>query len=463
MEQSRTFFTRDRHFYGELTRLTLFIALQNVIVCMVGLVDNIMIGNYSQQALTGVGIANQIQFLLQMCIGSIGEGMMVLNSQYWGTRTVAPIQRLIAIAMRFALVVSLVFMAVMLIFPVQVISLFTQDALAIEEGVKYVRIMAFTYVFFSLGNVLISAHRSVENVRVGMVASLCALVTNITLNTLLIFGHCGFPRMGVVGAAIATLVGRIVEMGVVLVYTLKIDKKLGMKIKDFFERDRQLFLDYIHVAIPVVLSGASWGIAMLLQTWILGRIDHDGTAIAANSIANTLFQVITVVCYGVASASSVVTGKAVGRDDIGHLREYVRTMQVIFLGIGLLSSAVLLILKKPILAFYSITPEAYALSDSFINVLCITVIGTSYQCSCLTGIVRGGGNTKFVFYNDLIFMWCIVLPCSAIAAMVLKLSPVIVFFCLKSDQLLKCIVAVWQVNSYRWVKKVTRAELIDQA
>ncbi len=316
MEQSRTFFTRDRHFYGELTRLTLFIALQNVIVCMVGLVDNIMVGNYSQQALTGVGIANQIQFLLQMCIGSIGEGMMVLNSQYWGTRTVAPIQRLIAIAMRFALIVSLVFMAVMLIFPVQVISLFTQDALAIEEGVKYVRIMAFTYVFFSLGNVLISAHRSVENVRVGMVASLCALVTNITLNTLLIFGHCGFPRMGVVGAAIATLIGRIVEMGVVLLYTLKIDKKLGMKIKDFFERDRQLFLDYIHVAIPVVLSGASWGIAMLLQTWILGRIDHEGTAIAANSIANTLFQVITVVCYGVASASSVVTGKAVGRDDI---------------------------------------------------------------------------------------------------------------------------------------------------
>ena len=450
------FFTRDRSFYRELFHLTLFIALQNVIVTMVGLVDNIMIGNYSQDAMTGIGLANQIQFLLQMVIGGIAEGTVVLGSQYWGTRRNGPIRRVVSISLRFALVVGAIFMALGLICPKQLLSLLTNEPNAIREGVSYIRIMSFSYILFCCGNVLVSAQRSVENVRVAMVGSLCALLVNVVLNYALIYGRFGLPELGARGAAIATLVGRIVEFSVIAAYTLRIDKKLEFRPSDVLHVDPVLLRDYTKVAVPVMLSGLSWGLAMSIQTAILGHIDQNGTAIAANSISNTLFQVITVATYGLSSASGVVTGKAVGRDDRNNLRAYVRTMQVLFICMGLVTSLALFLLRPVVLGAYNITEEAYRMSDQFLLVLCVTVIGTAYQASCLTGIVRGGGNTKFVFYNDLIFMWGIVLPTSLLAAFVWHLNPVIVFCCLKCDQILKCAVAVWEVNSYHWVKKVAR-------
>lgn len=450
------FFTHDRTFYRELFHLTLFIALQNVIVTMVGLVDNIMIGNYSQDAMTGIGLANQIQFLLQMMIGGVGEGMVVLGSQYWGTHRTGPIRKVVSISLRYAFISGAIFMAIGLICPAQVLSLFTGEPNAIREGVDYIRIMSFSYILFCCGNVLVSAQRSVENVRVAMIGSLCAVFVNILLNYALIYGHFGFPELGTKGAAIATLVGRIVEFSVIAGYTLRIDKKLGFRLSDVLQLDRLLLKDYTRVAVPVMLSGLSWGLAMSIQTAILGHIDQNGTAIAANSISNTLFQVITVVTYGLASASGVMTGKAVGRDDVDSLHANVRTMQVLFLAIGVITSLALFLLRPVVLSAYNITAEAYEMSNQFLLVLCVTVIGTAYQASCLTGIVRGGGNTKFVFYNDLIFMWCIVLPLSGLAAFVWHLSPVIVFIFLKCDQVLKCAVAVWEVNSYHWVKKVAR-------
>lgn len=456
MMNRQPFFTRDRSFYRELFHLTLFIALQNVIVTMVGLVDNIMIGNYSQDAMNGIGLANQIQFLLQMIISGLGEGMMVLGSQYWGTKRTGPIRKVVAISLRFALGAGAIFMALGLFCPAQLLSLFTNEPNAIREGTDYMRIMSFSYILFCMGTVLVSAQRSVENVRVAMVGSLCAVVVNVALNYVLIYGHLGFPELGTRGAAIATLTGRIVEFSVIAVYTLRIDKKLRFRPSDVLHMDTTLLRDYMKVAIPVMLSGLSWGLAMSLQTIILGHIDQNGTAIAANAISNTLFQVITVVTYGLSSASSVMTGKAVGRGDMDNLRSYVRTMQVLFIGIGLITSLVLFLLRPVVLSAYNITPEAYEMANQFLLVLCVTVIGTAYQASCLTGIVRGGGNTKFVFYNDLIFMWGIVLPLSALSAFVWHLSPVVVFVFLKCDQVLKCAVAVWQVNSYHWIKKITR-------
>ena len=453
------FFTRDKLFYKQLFTLTMFIALQNVIVTMVGLIDNIMIGNYSQDAMTGIGLANQVQFMLQMLVNGIGEGAVVLGSQYWGTRRTGPIRRVVAISLRFAFVAGAIFMVLGLFFPAQVLSLYTNEANAIREGVSYMRIMSFSYILFCCGSVLISSQRCVENVRIGMIASLCAIVVNIALNYVLIFGHFGFPELGARGAAIATLVGRIVEFGVIAAYTFRIDKKLSMKLRDVLPIDATLLRDYTRVAVPVMLSGLSWGLAMSIQTVILGHIDENGTAIAANTISNTLFQVITVITSGLSSSSSVMTAKAVGRGEKDNLHAYVRTMQVIFLCAGLVTSLALFTLRPIVLNAYKVTAAAYDMANKFLLVLSVTVIGSAYQASCLTGIVRGGGNTKFVFYNDLVFMWGIVLPLSTLAAFIWKLNPVIVFMFLKCDQILKCFVAMYEVNSYHWVKKVARDEL----
>lgn len=449
---------KDRDFYRRAIRLSGYIALQNVIVCFVGLIDNIMIGAYSQDALSGIALANQIQFLLQMVVSGAGEGMAVLAAQYWGARRVQPIRRVLAIALDFALLIAACFLVVAQLLPEKLLGLLTSDTAAISEGTVYMRIVSFSYLFFAAGMVLNAAQRSIENVRVGMVSSLTGVVVNVTLNYVLIFGHFGLPRLGAAGAAIATLVARIAECGVTAVYTYAVDRKLAVKRMDFLKPERLMIRDYIRVAIPVVLSGANWGIAMGMQTSILGHMGSN--AIAANAIANSLFQVVSVMCYGLASAAGVLIGKAVGSGDLDKLKGYVNSLQLMFLAVGVCSSLVLFALREVVLSAYAVTPEALDMARSFMNVLCITIIGTAYQAACLTGIVRGGGNTSFVFRNDLIFQWLIVLPISALAAYVWHMSPVWVFFFLKSDQLTKCLVAVWQVNSYRWVRRVTREEAL---
>lgn len=452
--------SRDISFYRRVLRLTGWIALQNVIVCVVGLVDNIMMGAYSQTALSGAFQANQVQFLLQMLVAGIGEGMVVLTAQYWGAHRMEPIRQVVSIALRLALVISVVFFALSQWAPMWLLGLLGNDGAVIAQGAEYLRITGYSYPFFCIGLVWVSAYRSIEKVAVGMVAPSVAFGLKLLLNWMLIFGKGGAPALGVQGAAIATVAARVLEFGIILFYAYRMDRRLALSFGELWRRNKELLADFRKVATPVILSGGSWGIAMGIQTAILGHL--GAAAIAANAISNSLFQVISVVAYGMASASAVVIGKAVGGNEQDRLREYVNTLQMLYLAIGMVSGAALFLCRNWIISLYTLTPEALRLSRGFLTVLSVTILGTAYQLSCLTGIVRGGGNTGFVFYNDLIFMWGIVLPLSLLAAYVWNWDPVWVFFCLKSDQLMKCLVALWQVNSYHWVKKVTRGDAADE-
>jgi len=446
--------SRDRSFYREFFSLLVFIALQNLIVYCVNLADNIMLGRWSEEALSGVALANQVQFLLQMIVSGVGEGVVVLASQYWGRRTLQPIPFINGIGLNVALMVGLMFMLAGLIVPEPILRLLSQDQLILDEGVKYMRIVCFSYLFYAASSVLLATMRSVENVHIGMEVSVMALVVNIVLNYCLIFGRLGMPSLGVEGAALATLIARACELIVAAVYVLAVDKKLRLKPGQLFRTEKPLARDYVRVATPVILSGLSWGVAQFIQTSILG---HLGSAsVAANSIAMSLFSVIMVVSYGSGSASAVFIGKVVGSGDHSRIREYVVTLQCLFLCFGLITGGLIFALKEPIIRFYNVTEGTRALARQFLTVLSITSVGSTYQAPCLTGIVRGGGNTKFVFYNDLVFQWGMVITFSLLAAYVWRLAPVWVFLFLKSDQLVKCIVAVFEVNSYRWIRKLTR-------
>ena len=451
-------FVKDRTFYKVFFSMTAVIAMQNLITFAVNLADNIMIGGYSQDALSGVAMVNQIQFLLQMIVGGIGNGIAVLGAQYWGKKQIEPIRRVTSIGMVLALAAGTAMMLVTYFLPGQTLSLLTNEQAVIAEGSKYLRIICFSYVLFAITNVLLASLRSVETVRIGFVVTLTALVFNIVLNYGLIYGRLGLPELGVEGAAIATLISRIVEFLVVVIYVFFLDKKICWKPKDMLHLDRLLFRDYIRVGFPLIMSSSLWGLAMSAQTAILGRMGEE--AIAANSIATTIFQVITVVIYGSASASSVVIGKAVGEGDIPKVKGYSGTLQIIYIGFGILSSAVLWLCKNPIISLYSITEETRALTVQFIAVLSITVMGTAYQCACLTGIVTGGGDTKFVLINDLIHQWLIVIPAAFLSAFIFHAPLWVTFACLKSDQILKCFVAVFKVNRYRWIRVLTREEEI---
>lgn len=451
----KPFMSRDKKFYKTLLTLTATIALQNIIVSGVGLADNIMLGGYSEHAISGVALANQVQFILQMLIMGLGEGIVILGSQYWGKREILPIKKIINIGVSIAIVMGLVFFAIAALFPHWALSLLTNEEVVIKEGVIYLRIVAWSYLFFCLTNTLLSGLKAVETVKIGLVISVVTFFVNVILNYILIYGKCGFPVMGTAGAAIATLISRVLETLIVLIYYVCVDRKLRYKLNEIFLFDKSLLRDFIRVGFPVVASNAVWGFAMSIQAAILG---HMGAAtIAANAIASNIFSIISVASYGCSGASGVVIGKTIGEGaSMEKIREYVRTMQIIFLLIGVVTGAILFSARDAVIALFSAAGETLTLARQFTAVLSVTVMGTSYQVACLTGIVRGGGDTRFVLYNDLIFQWLIVLPLSAMAAFWWNWSPVAVFACLKCDQVLKCFVAVFKVNRYNWVKKLTR-------
>lgn len=428
-------------------------ALQNIIVYSVDLADNIMLGGYNELSLSGVALANQILFLINMISSGISGAMMVLISQYWGKRDIESIKRITAIGFNIGLAFSLFMWVVVFFFSRNVLGLLTNNAAIIEESVKYIRISCFTYALFMSSKLLLATLRSVETVRIGFIVSVGAFVVNVFLNYVFIYGNLGAPELGIRGAAIATLIARVGEIIVLMIYVLFVDKKIHLKLKDFMVIDKQLLRRYTKIGLPVIASDTLWGIAMAIQTSILGHL--GGEAIAANSIAVTIFQIVTVVCYASGNAASVIVGKTIGEGRIDDVKQYSKTMQVLFGMIGVATGLILFFLKDFILAFYTISDSTKQLADMFMLVLCITVVGTSYECPTLTGIVRGGGDTKFVFYNDLIFMWLISIPSATLVAFVFKLSPVIVFICLKMDQVLKSFVGLIKVNKGNWIRDIT--------
>lgn len=453
------------YFYKSFFLMLISIAMQNVLVYSVNLADNVMLGRFSENSMSGVGLVNQIQFLLQMLVTGTGEGITVIASRHWGEGDTASVRRVTSVGMRFALVFSGIIFVAAFFFPEAVLGILTNKHEYIVEGARYLRIIAFTYPIFAISNILLASLRSVETTRIGLWISVVTLISNISLNYLLIFGKAGFPEMGVRGAAVATLISRIIELIIITFYTFLIDKKIRLKPRDFFSPVGEMLRRFARTGLPCIFSSGSWGIAMGLQTAILGRLEES--VVPANSIATTVFSIMTVFIYGSATAAAVALGKMLGEnkalisegrltaeENLAQVKSRTRTLQVIFLLLGVAASVALFVVKGLIIGFYDISPETERLTNSFMCVLCVTLLGTAYEMPCLTGIIRAGGDTSFVFYNDLIFMWCIVLPSSFISAFVLKLSPVIVFACLKSDQVLKCAVAAVKVNRYRWIRDI---------
>jgi len=386
--------------------------------------------------------------------------MMVLALQYWGKKDIKNVNNIVAIGINVSLITSLIIGTALFIFPHQVLSLFSDKPLVIEAGIVYGRIISISYIFFCMSNVLISAFRCVEVVKIGMIASCSALVVTISLNWVLIFGNLGFPALGAMGAGISTLIARIVEFIVVLGYMIFKDKKLNFKFVYLFKVNKLLIIDFIKYGLPVTLGSVIWGINLAIQGSMIGRLDE--AVIAAYSISYIFFNVITVAAYGSAAASSIVIGKAVGEGDIQKVKEYSVTLQVIFLIIGVVTGVIMYFSKGLIpLIYNNMTEETLKYATQFLIVLAVMSVGTSYQMATLTGIVRAGGDTNFVFNNDVTFIWAVELPLSYLAAFVFHWEPWVVVLCLKCDQILKCFVAVIKVNRFKWIKNLTRKELIN--
>lgn len=449
-------FTTDKRFYRTFFPLLLVIALQQLAALTVNLVDNIMLGRYTELALSGATLVNQIQFILFQLGSGIGMGIVVLASQYWGQKRIEPIKKIISIGLKVGFLVGLIFFLLAIFIPRPLLSLFTSDEAVIEEGIRYLRIICWTYLIYSLSSSLMYSLQSVETAMVGTVMSLSTIAINLCLNYILIYGNFGAPELGIEGAAYATLVSRIVELIIILVYVLYIDKKLRIKLRDLLQFDFTYLGDYVRVATPIVLSGLLWGVAQAAQSAILGHI--SASVIAANSIASTIFQIFAVFGFSCANVASVTIGKTIGEGRLDMVRSYAKTLQAIFLIIGITFGGLMFLLKDAIVGIYTVTEETKLLSSQFLAILSVTTIGTCYEFPVESGIIGGGGSTKYAAWMDNLFMWLFTIPTAFLSAFVFHFPPVVTFCFLKADQLLKCIPNSIVCNRFRWVRQLTKAD-----
>ena len=446
----------DRSLYSTLVKIALPLALQNLISFGVGLADNFMVGSLGDAALSGVLISNQVQWLLHMLCAGLSAAMVILAAQYIGKGNIEKAKIVASITIKIAFGIAVLLTLAVSLFPARILTLFSKDASVIAQGMRYLPVICITYVFFCSNSMLLASMRCINNTRIGFLSSLTGFFVNVFLNWVLIFGNLGFPVLGVLGAAIATLIARIAEFSVTFLYVRFADTILCFRLRDMLLWDKLLVLDFFKYGSPVIFGDILWGIAGAAQIAILGRLGAE--VLAANTIAANLHQLLGVMVYAIAGASGVIIGRTVGSDDVEKVKAYSRELQKVFILFGVITGLVIFMLKDVILSigFRAISAEAYSYAIQFLIVFSITIVGTSYQMSVLTGIVRAGGATSFVLLNDLFWVWIIVIPSALLSAFVFNFPPVVVFACLKCDQILKCSVAVIKLHRWNWMKKLTR-------
>jgi len=450
--------TRDRDFYRTLIKLAIPMSLQNMISFAVNFADNLMIGSLGDYAVSGVYMGNQIQTVVQLFTGGINAAMLIIAAQYWGIKDRGSVRKIAAMSFRMAAYVGLAISVLALLFPTFWLGLLADDPMVVETGAEYLKYIALSYVFFCGSQILVSAMRAVENAKLGFYLSLVTLVTNISLNWILIFGHFGFPALGVKGAAIATLISRIMEAAVVFYYVFKVDKNLLMKPRDLLGSEPTLRKDFFKNGLPVIAGDLVWSVNMLAYSAIMGHMSAE--AVTASSIAGMMNNLMTLWVFGLSGAVSIITGKTVGAGQFEKMKEYAKTVQVLFFFCGIFAGLMVFLLRNPFLSLYNVSDEAMVLGRQFMTVLAVTIFGTCWQATCLGGLVKAGGDTSFVFKNDTIFVFLVVIPAGYLA-MKFGLPAWMVFAGLKCDQILKCFVAIFKINSFNWMKKLTREDLAE--
>ena len=446
---------KDRSFYKAFFAMLVVLVMQNVITIAVNLADNIMLGAYSEVSLSGVAAVNQVQFVYQQILHGISEGAVIIGTQYFGKKQMTQVKNIGAIAMRLGLLVAVILTVAVAVMPERIVGIFTTDEAIIAQGTEYLKVIRYTYLIFAVTQILLGILRSTGVVRIALALSVSTLVINCCINYTLIYGHFGAPRLGVTGAAIGTLTARIVELLILILFICFREKNLHLRVRDFLYRNRALVRDYFVVSIPILITSSLWGLNNATQNAILGHM--TARAIAANSVASTQFLLVKSMAIGAASTAAFFIGKTIGEGDMDKLNSIAKTLQLLFVMIGIFSGIVLFLIRIPILSVYRLEPETRQMANQFLLILCVIVTTMSYQMPTNAGIIKGGGATRYMLAMDLISIWGIVIPLSFIMAFVVKASPIVVVWCLNADQIFKCVPAFIKCNYGHWAKKLTRS------
>ena len=449
---------RDRAFYRNILRLSLPAAFQALMSLVVVMADNVMVASLDPLGLSlaAVSQSNAVTNFVNASLTGLAGGGVVLVAQYWGKRDMERIKPVCATIVTACLGLALVVSLLVLMFPSYVLRLVIsgKEREITALALQYLPVLCLSYLPFALTAAMIGMLRGVEVVRVTLYATAVSLVTNITLNYILIFGKLGLPALGVRGAAIATVLARLIEAAVVANYLFRRQKALPLRPRDLTRHRRWAWQDYARYGLPVGLTDAQWALVGMLKMVIIGQMGR--MMINAVAVTDMLFNLGTLFTFALAGGAAVVVGKAVGAGDYTLVRAYSRTIQVMFLLIGLVMSLVVFLLRWPFIGLYSLDAQTAALAATMVAICAPTLIGTTYHASCFVGINRGAGDSRFVMLVDMICGWLVVLPLAALSAFVLHLPLHWIYFMTRIDQTFKWLIAWLRLRGNKWIHNVTR-------
>lgn len=445
-------FIRDKQFYKKLVIFALPISLQSLITVGVNMADNVMLGQLGEAGMSAATLANNFISIYQcMCMG-LGMGASVLVSRFFGMKNLTNMKKAVNIMFRMEFIIATLFALFTAILPAQIMGIFTTDSQVIADGVGYLLISIPCYYLNGYALTTSLMLRSVGKANVPLVSSICSFFINIFFNWVFIFGNLGAPEMGVNGAALGTLIARVVEFSVTMGFLFFKDQHIHIRPKDLFMKVGDLVPEYIRISIPVLISDTLLGFGNSAVAVVMG---HIGKAfVAANAITVVVVQLSTVIIQGICQASCAITGITLGEGDIEKAQKQGITFATLGFVIGGVACAIILALKGPIISYYKIAPETKTLANSLMEAVAIVIWFQAANSILTKGTLRGGGDTKFLMVFDILFLWVVSIPLGALAALVWHWDGFWIYIALKADQFLKCIVCVFRLKSGKWIKKI---------
>lgn len=449
---------RDKDFYRSIFRLALPTAFQSLISLLVVMADNLMVTRIDPDGLSFAAVAqsNSITNFVNAAMTGLAGGSVVLIAQYWGKKDTDAIRSVCSVVLSLCVGFAVAVAGLIRLFPGMALNMVisAKETRVLDLGMQYLPIVCLAYIPFAVSASMIGMLKGVEVVRITLYTTIVSLVSNILFNYILIFGKLGFPAMGVRGAAIATVLARLIEATLVSFYFFKVQRSIPIKARDFLQHKRWVWTDYARFGLPVAITDAQWALVGMLKMVIIGQMGKR--MINAAAVTDMMMNLGMLFTSALAGGAAVMVGKAVGQKDYSLVRSYSRTIQIMFFFFGLIMSSLVFLLRVPYISLYNLDADVASLAATMIGISATTLIGTTYHASCFVGINRGAGDNRFVMLVDMICGWLIVLPVSALAAFVFHWPLHIVYFCTRIDQTFKWIIAFFRLRGNKWIHNVTR-------
>ncbi len=456
---------RPKAEYRSLFALMLPMIIQNITTSSLALADTVMVGILGQDELSGLTQANTVFFIVQLFIFGVQSGGSVLISQYWGKKDIGAINRIMGASIYVAGAFTFVISLIIFFFPEAVMSLTTNDPVLIRLAAEYGKTVAFSYFINSIVLIYLGAQRNAENARVGMFVLAGSMVINIVLNWVLIFGHLGFPALGIRGAAIATFISRVAELVMVIIHILFIDKRLKIMPKLLLRPGIIIWRDYIKYATPVLLNETLWGFGYSMYAVIFGHMRNASDIVAAYSITGNVERFVMVVTFAVANSAAVIIGKTVGegakKEHVIKLGNWLLAISVIT---GLISAAMLtgieaFALDSFVFRLFPLSPNAQKTVVIMLIIMAVRSVFKSYNTTCIVGVLRGGGDVKTGMYLDIFTMYLYAIPVGVAAAFLFDAPIAVVFSLIVSEDIAKAIMGMIKIRGGEWVRNITREKI----